>query len=78
MSRNSRVQELGIDSLPEFLKFVRLCFHQKRKTIRNNLAGAYGTEVTRDWPEAPLRAEQLTLEQLAAMYARISPTPSAP
>jgi 16S rRNA (adenine1518-N6/adenine1519-N6)-dimethyltransferase len=76
---HSRVGELGIDSLPEFLKFVRLCFHQKRKTIRNNLAGAYGTEVTRDWPEAPLRAEQLTLEQLAAMYVRISlPTPSAP
>jgi 16S rRNA (adenine1518-N6/adenine1519-N6)-dimethyltransferase len=67
----SRVKELGIDSLPEFLKFVRLCFHQKRKTIRNNLAGVYGTEVTRDWPEAPLRAEQLTLDQLAAMYRTI-------
>jgi len=68
---HSRVGESGIDSLPEFLKFVRLCFHQKRKTIRNNLAAAYGTEVTRDWPEAPLRAEQLTLEQLAAIYARL-------
>lgn len=67
----SRVGELRIDSLPEFLKFVRLCFHQKRKTIRNNLAGAYGPEVARDWPEAPLRAEQLTLEQLAALYNRL-------
>ena len=67
----SRVGELGIDSPPEFLKFVRLCFHQKRKTIRNNLAGAYGTEVTRDWPEAPLRGEQLTIAQLAAMYNRL-------
>jgi len=67
----SRVGELGIDSPPEFLKFVRLCFHQKRKTIRNDVAGAYGIEVTRDWPEAPLRAEQLTLDQLAALYARL-------
>ena len=68
---NSRLKELGIDSLPEFLKFVRLCFHQKRKTIRNNLAGVYGTEVTHDWPEAPLRAEQLALDQLAAIYRKL-------
>jgi 16S rRNA (adenine1518-N6/adenine1519-N6)-dimethyltransferase len=67
----SRVAELGIDSPAEFLKFVRLCFHQKRKTIRNNLAGFYGPEVTSNWPEAPLRAEQLTLEQLADMYNRL-------
>jgi 16S rRNA (adenine1518-N6/adenine1519-N6)-dimethyltransferase len=67
----SRIGELGIDSLPEFLKFIRLCFHQKRKTIRNNLAGAYGPDVARDWPEAPLRAEQLTVEQLADMYNRL-------
>jgi 16S rRNA (adenine1518-N6/adenine1519-N6)-dimethyltransferase len=67
----SRASELGIDCPDEFLKFVRRCFHQKRKTIRNNLAAAYGTELTRDWPEAPLRAEQLTLEQIAAMYLRL-------
>jgi len=67
----SRVAELGIDSPVEFLKFARLCCHHKRKTIRNNLAGAYGTEATSDWPESPLRAEQLTLEQLAAMYNRL-------
>ena len=67
----SRAEELGIDSLPGFLQFVRLCFHHKRKTVRNNLAGAYGTEVTRDWPEASMRAEQLTIEQLAALYERL-------
>jgi 16S rRNA (adenine1518-N6/adenine1519-N6)-dimethyltransferase len=71
LTLRSRVAELGIDSAAEFLKFVRLCFHHKRKTIRNNLAGAYGPELTRDWPESPLRAEQLTLEQLAAMYNRL-------
>jgi 16S rRNA (adenine1518-N6/adenine1519-N6)-dimethyltransferase len=67
----SRAGDLGIGSLQEFLKFVRLCFHQKRKTIRNNLAGAYGPDAARDWPEAPLRAEQLTIAQLAAMYNRL-------
>ena len=67
----SRVAELGIDSPAEFLKFVRLCFHHKRKTLRNNLAGAYGPEVTSDWPEAALRAEQLTIVKLAAMYNRL-------
>jgi 16S rRNA (adenine1518-N6/adenine1519-N6)-dimethyltransferase len=70
-SSRSRAAELRIDSPAEFLKFARLCFHQKRKTIRNNLAAAYGTELTHDWPEAPLRAEQLTLEQIAAMYLRL-------
>jgi 16S rRNA (adenine1518-N6/adenine1519-N6)-dimethyltransferase len=68
---HSRSRELGIDSPGEFLKFVRLCFHQKRKTIRNNLAATYGTAAIAPWPEAPLRAEQLTLVQLAAMYNRL-------
>jgi 16S rRNA (adenine1518-N6/adenine1519-N6)-dimethyltransferase len=68
----SRAAELGIDSPEEFLKFVRLCFHQKRKTIRNNLVAVYGDEVS-GWPEAAMRAEQLTLEQLAAMYLRLVP-----
>jgi 16S rRNA (adenine1518-N6/adenine1519-N6)-dimethyltransferase len=67
----SRAQELGIDSPEEFLKFVRLCFHQKRKTIRNNLVAAYGNGQITGWPEAPRRAEQLTLEQIAAMYLRL-------
>ena len=67
----SRAAELGIDSPEEFLKFVRLCFHQKRKTIRNNLVAAYGNGQITGWPEAPLRAEQLTLEQIAAMYRRL-------
>src|SRR5258706_2479957 len=33
-----RAAELGIESPGEFLKFIRLCFGHKRKTIRNNLA----------------------------------------
>jgi 16S rRNA (adenine1518-N6/adenine1519-N6)-dimethyltransferase len=63
--------ELGIDSPEDFLKFTRLCFHQKRKTIRNNLVAAYGDEQIAGWTEASLRAEQLTLQQIAAMYLRL-------
>jgi len=68
---NSRAGGLGIESPDGFLKFVRLCFRQKRKTIRNNLAAAYGNGVVVAWPEASLRAEQLSLEQLATMYRRL-------
>jgi 16S rRNA (adenine1518-N6/adenine1519-N6)-dimethyltransferase len=66
----SRAGELGIESPGEFLAFVRLCFHQKRKTIRNNLAAAY-PGVIDAWPEARLRAEQIPLNQFAALYRRL-------
>jgi 16S rRNA (adenine1518-N6/adenine1519-N6)-dimethyltransferase len=49
-----------------FLAFVSLCFRQKRKTLRNNLAPRYPAIENR--PEAALRAEQLTLAQFAALY----------
>ena len=46
------------------------CFRHKRKTIRNNLAEFYGSLVDA-WPEAGLRAEQIPLDQFAAMYRRL-------
>ena len=61
----------AIDSPADFLRFVRLCFHQKRKTIRNNLVGAYGNTLIDAWPEARLRAEQLSLEKFAELYHRL-------
>jgi 16S rRNA (adenine1518-N6/adenine1519-N6)-dimethyltransferase len=54
-----------------FLRFAARCFHQKRKTIRNNLADSYGRELVDAWPEAPLRAEQIGLDQLIEMYKRV-------
>ena len=36
----------------------------------NNLAGIYGKETIDPWPEAGLRAEQITLEQFAEMNKR--------
>ena len=57
-----------------FLKFAGLCFHQKRKTLRNNLAEAYGAQVDA-WPEAKLRAEQIPMEGFLEMYQRVSARP---
>jgi 16S rRNA (adenine1518-N6/adenine1519-N6)-dimethyltransferase len=68
---HSRAAELGIDAPGEFLRFVRLCFQHKRKTIRNNLAGAYGADRIAAWPEASQRAEQLSMLQFATMYRRL-------
>lgn len=53
-----------------FLKFASRCFRQKRKTLRNNLAPYYGSRID-TWPEAGLRAEQLSLERLQELHARL-------
>ena len=53
------------------VRFAGLCFRQKRKTLRNNLAGAYPREAVDAQPEARLRAEQLSVTQLADLRDRI-------
>ncbi|MGE5568592.1 MAG: 16S rRNA (adenine(1518)-N(6)/adenine(1519)-N(6))-dimethyltransferase RsmA [Rhodospirillales bacterium] len=53
-----------------FLEFVSRAFRQKRKTLRNNLVPYYGPRVE-EWPEARLRAEQLSLEQFAELHRRL-------
>jgi 16S rRNA (adenine1518-N6/adenine1519-N6)-dimethyltransferase len=66
-------RDLGVGDREAFLRFLGQCFRQKRKTLRNNLAGIYGKEAIDAWPEAGSRAEQLALEQFAAMYRRVTP-----
>jgi 16S rRNA (adenine1518-N6/adenine1519-N6)-dimethyltransferase len=61
-----RARDLGIDDPSAFLRFVSLCFHQKRKTIRNNIAPQWPGIAGR--PEASLRAEQMPLEQFASLF----------
>jgi 16S rRNA (adenine1518-N6/adenine1519-N6)-dimethyltransferase len=68
----ARAAELDIRDTARFLVFAGLCFRQKRKTIRNNLAGAYGKAMLDTWPEAGKRAEQLTIEQIADLYRRVT------
>ena len=53
------------------LKFVGRCFTHKRKNLRNNLRPFYGSTID-SMPEANLRAEQLRLEQFAALYGKLS------
>ena len=67
---HDRAAELGIADRLDFLRFVSLCFRQKRKTLRNNLAAQYGAAVD-GWPEVNLRAEQIGLPMFAAMYRRL-------
>jgi 16S rRNA (adenine1518-N6/adenine1519-N6)-dimethyltransferase len=65
---HDRAAELRIKDAARFLDFVKLCFHQKRKTLRNNLAAAYGKDALNGRPEAGKRAEQLTLGEFAELY----------
>jgi 16S rRNA (adenine1518-N6/adenine1519-N6)-dimethyltransferase len=55
-----------------FLSFAGTCFRQKRKTLRNNLLVRYPRELVDRLPEGRLRAEQLSIEQLRSIFARLA------
>jgi 16S rRNA (adenine1518-N6/adenine1519-N6)-dimethyltransferase len=54
-----------------FLRFASACFQHKRKTLRNNLAPVYGKDRLDALPEGRLRAEQLSVPQLIALYRQL-------
>jgi 16S rRNA (adenine1518-N6/adenine1519-N6)-dimethyltransferase len=62
----------SIEDETMFLDFVKECFAQKRKTLRNNLRPRLGTRTEDVLREAGLpadaRAEQLTVSQFAALF----------
>jgi 16S rRNA (adenine1518-N6/adenine1519-N6)-dimethyltransferase len=62
-----------VDDTAAFLRFASACFRMKRKTLRNNLAPAYGRERVDTLEEAGLRAEQLSLEQMIGMFRKLGP-----
>lgn len=70
LTPRDRAAELGVGDADAFLRFVALCFQHKRKTIRNNLAPRFGAAVE-GLPESGRRAEELTLDQFAALYRRL-------
>ena len=72
LTRRDMAAEWGISNVPAFLHFAQICFHQKRKTLRNNLAQAYGTEKIEGLPEGRMRAEQLSVKELAALFAKLA------
>jgi 16S rRNA A1518/A1519 N6-dimethyltransferase RsmA/KsgA/DIM1 with predicted DNA glycosylase/AP lyase activity len=55
-----------------FLRFAQACFRQKRRTLRANLRDRYGARVEAALAalglEPRARAEELSLDQLAAHY----------
>lgn len=59
----------GLPDPAPFLEFASRAFRHKRKTLRNNLEPFYGRQAAL-WPEARLRAEQLSLDQLLELYRR--------
>lgn len=56
-----------------FLRFAGAAFRHKRKTLRNNLAGAFDNTAVAALPESGRRAEQISVEELAAIYRRLQP-----
>lgn len=70
----SAVVRLTRRSLPEvpdpalFLKFASLCFRHKRKNLRNNLMPTYDLS---KMDEGRLRAEQMSIPDLASLYAKL-------
>jgi 16S rRNA (adenine1518-N6/adenine1519-N6)-dimethyltransferase len=61
----------AVEDRAGFRRFVSLCFRQKRKMLRNNLSAFVPREVLDALPEAGMRAEQLSVQQLAALLRRL-------
>ncbi|MHB8302720.1 MAG: 16S rRNA (adenine(1518)-N(6)/adenine(1519)-N(6))-dimethyltransferase RsmA [Acidobacteriaceae bacterium] len=70
-----RFEELNVERAA-FLRFLQLCFRQKRKTLANNLKGILEMESVRaalDEAEVgpSIRAEAASLEAMAQIYRRL-------
>ncbi len=72
-----RLAACGVADRPAFLDFAQLCFRQKRKMLRNNLQQRFGAARLAGLPQARLRAEQLSVEELAALWLELSGTAAA-
>jgi 16S rRNA (adenine1518-N6/adenine1519-N6)-dimethyltransferase len=80
MVLSPRIESLGVNEA-EFMRFLKLSFAQKRKTLWNNLKSRYPSqELTRAMSRAKVkptvRAEALSLEQSAGLFrALLEPAP---
>lgn len=68
---------LGIENEPGFVRFLKICFAQKRKTLRNNLRAVLTQEeaaavLQESGIAGSARAEQLGLPQLARLFTAIN------
>lgn len=55
-----------------FLDFASACFRQKRKTLRNNLAGRYPQDILAGMPVLSKRAEQLSVAELLELFRQLA------
>ena len=67
-----RLEKLRVNEV-EFIRFLRLAFAQKRKTLWNNLKSAYRADTLREALQASgvkpnVRAEALPLDKSAALF----------
>jgi 16S rRNA (adenine1518-N6/adenine1519-N6)-dimethyltransferase len=72
-----RLEKLGVNEA-EFMRFLKLSFAQKRKTLSNNLKVGYASEeitgaMKRAKVPPSIRAEALSLEQTAALFRELKP-----
>ena len=58
-----------------FRRFVRIAFHQRRKTLLNNLRNSYNLD-TAEPNILQLRAEALSLEEFFQLFRQLKPIPS--
>jgi 16S rRNA (adenine1518-N6/adenine1519-N6)-dimethyltransferase len=68
-------KDVAVEDAEAFSRFVRTAFHQRRKTLYNNLKDAYmlqevGTATLK------LRAEALSIEELAELFRLVQPLPA--
>jgi len=65
-------KQLPAPDAKEFLRFASLCFHQKRKTLRNNLLGVYDKARLDTIPETAQRAEQMPIAALIELQRKLA------
>jgi 16S rRNA (adenine1518-N6/adenine1519-N6)-dimethyltransferase len=58
----------AVDDTAGFLACVSICFRQKRKTLRNNLAGHYPAAAYESRAEISRRAETLSVDEFVDLY----------
>ncbi len=72
---SSAVIAMSIAAAPpadDLLDFLGDCFRAPRKMLRNNLSARFAAETLAADPCGKLRAQQLSLEELTAMWRRLS------
>ena len=63
-----RERPVAVPDTEDFIRFLALSFHLKRKTLRNNLSERFSKTLLDQLPATSRRTEQMTLEELAQLY----------